>query len=157
MNYLFDLDGTLADMKHRLHYISNGQAQWDEFDMACSRDRPIWPMVELFSDLFHQALVDGMEGRVRIWTGRKEKARDKTLDWLGKHSGIHRNILAQYLILNMRPKGEHMPSVELKKGWLKSGNWRPDMAFDDQPDNIRMFGKEGILGLMVPGFKGILV
>ena len=44
---IFDLDGTLADIDHRLHFIQNGNKQWDEFYAACPNDGPKPAIIEL--------------------------------------------------------------------------------------------------------------
>jgi phosphoglycolate phosphatase-like HAD superfamily hydrolase len=38
---IFDLDGTLADLTHRLHYVKNGNRNWDKFFEECDKDLPI--------------------------------------------------------------------------------------------------------------------
>jgi len=35
MIYIFDIDGTLADVSHRLHYITGETKDWDAFFAAC--------------------------------------------------------------------------------------------------------------------------
>jgi phosphoglycolate phosphatase-like HAD superfamily hydrolase len=37
---IFDLDGTLCDISHRLHFIENGNKDWDGFYAACPDDVP---------------------------------------------------------------------------------------------------------------------
>jgi len=36
--YVFDLDGTLADLKHRIHYIKGQVKDWDTFSQECDKD-----------------------------------------------------------------------------------------------------------------------
>lgn len=35
MIYIFDLDGTVADLTHRLHFITGETKDWDGFHGAC--------------------------------------------------------------------------------------------------------------------------
>ena len=40
MNVIFDLDGTLADIRHRRPLVENGNNNWDEFFKQCVNDIP---------------------------------------------------------------------------------------------------------------------
>lgn len=51
MIYIFDIDGTLADLSHRLHFIQKKPADWDGFFAACSDDAPIPEVIELIQRL----------------------------------------------------------------------------------------------------------
>ncbi|WP_227254813.1 c-type cytochrome [Frigoriglobus tundricola] len=44
---IFDIDGTLADLTHRLHHIRNGSHNWDGFFPACGNDSVIEPIRDL--------------------------------------------------------------------------------------------------------------
>src|SRR5580693_706300 len=99
---IFDIDGTLADLRHRLHYVKNGGRNWDEFFASVGEDRPIWPMIELFHAL-------ASEYRIIIVSGRNETIREATEKWLWEH-----NITA-YAGLYMRPKGDHRQDYIVKK------------------------------------------
>lgn len=51
--YIFDLDGTLADLTHRLHFLENktDKRRWDKFHAACSKDKPKYNVIWLFNTL----------------------------------------------------------------------------------------------------------
>lgn len=77
--YLFDIDGTLADLTHRLHHIQPplmadghyGPKDWDAFFAACKDDKPILHICDLARTLSSYApivLVSGRSDRVRIET-----------------------------------------------------------------------------------------
>ena len=51
MTYIFDIDGTLADCSHRLHYISGENKDWDTFYKECVNDKPIMDVVEILWSL----------------------------------------------------------------------------------------------------------
>ena len=70
---IFDLDGTLADGKHREHHIKDGKSDWDAYFAACGQDEPIKPTLDIFKALTHARHVE-------VWTGRPERYRDTTLD-----------------------------------------------------------------------------
>ena len=143
---IFDLDGTLADCGHRLHFVENpysidGESpdcncsepnrefscpfddwsawrpDWKAFYEACDKDKPISPTCELYSHYF----CAGHE--IEIWSGRCESTRNKTIDW------ILENVLTwiypkeyeqpiEDIILKMRPIGDNTPDYQLKERWL---------------------------------------
>lgn len=74
-----DLDGTLADIEHRLPFIHRERPDWTAFFLACPGDRPIENTITVVRTL-HLA---GYE--VVIASGRGEVARDATIDWLARH------------------------------------------------------------------------
>lgn len=49
--YIFDLDGTLALIEHRRHFVENGSAKWDEFYAACVDDKPNPAVIEVMEQL----------------------------------------------------------------------------------------------------------
>lgn len=81
MNYIFDIDGTLADCSHRLHFIQGIEKDFDAFYDACDDDTPIYHSLELLKTLSEH-------GNVYFLTARPERSRQKTLCWLLKHTGI---------------------------------------------------------------------
>ncbi|GAA2392453.1 hypothetical protein GCM10010420_16280 [Streptomyces glaucosporus] len=75
---VFDLDGTLADVRHRLHHIEGRPRDWDAFFAAAPRDPPLAEGVAL-------ALESAEEHEVVYVTGRPERCRHDTLRWLDRH------------------------------------------------------------------------
>lgn len=73
--YIFDIDGTIADCGHRLHYIQDKPKNWKAFYAACVNDAPIWPVINLLKDL--QA-----KNSIVYSTGRSEECRLQTVAWL---------------------------------------------------------------------------
>src|ERR1700726_998266 len=98
--YVFDLDGTLCNIEHRLHYIQGESKDWREFFAACVDDKPIQHMLQLASELsFHAQIV--------YVSGRSDEVRGQTLDWLEAEA-------APEGPLYMRKAGDHKPDHELK-------------------------------------------
>ena len=86
---IFDLDGTLADIGHRLNFIKGECPNWDSFNMACNKDEPKTDIIELLKML----QIYGKS--IAIFSGRMETARERTIEWLKKHE-------IKYDILEMR-------------------------------------------------------
>jgi phosphoglycolate phosphatase-like HAD superfamily hydrolase len=75
---VFDIDGVVADVRHRLHHIEGGQRDWRAFHRAAVHDPPLAEGLALVAEL-------GREHRVVWLSGRPEWARRLTRDWLAGH------------------------------------------------------------------------
>ena len=102
MIYIFDIDGTLADVSHRLHYITGETKDWDAFFAACGDDKPIFEVITVARALESagQAIVYS--------TGRTEKVRGITVEWLQKFR------LPTPQRVYMRKDGDHREDNEVK-------------------------------------------
>lgn len=75
---MFDLDNTLADTAHRQHFLESRPCDWDAFFAAAPADPPLAEGVTL-------ALETARECEIVYLTGRPERCRRDTLDWLAAH------------------------------------------------------------------------
>lgn len=75
---VFDLDGTLADVRHRLHFLDRRPRDWDAFFAAAPDDPPLAEGVEM-------ALAGAGRHEVVYVTGRPERCRADTVEWLVRH------------------------------------------------------------------------
>lgn len=75
---VFDLDGTLADVRHRLHFLDRKPRDWESFFTAAPADPPLPEGIELV----RASAAQGHE--VVYLTGRPERCRQDTLDWLAR-------------------------------------------------------------------------
>lgn len=134
--YIFDLDGTLADLTHRLHYISGEKKDWKMFFDACYGDTPIRDIVNLYNKIAFPNLCE-----MWIVSGRNSSAAWDTVIWL-KECGI------QYNRLFMRSDGDFRPDHVLKEEWLNS---LPELirnhiscVFEDRKSVVDMWRRNGI-------------
>jgi len=72
---VFDLDGTLADTAHRQRFLERTPRDWDAFFAAAPQDPPLAAGVAL-------ALEYAEECEIVYLTGRPERCRRDTVDWL---------------------------------------------------------------------------
>jgi phosphoglycolate phosphatase-like HAD superfamily hydrolase len=72
---VFDLDNTLADTAHRQRFLERKPRDWDGFFAAAPQDPPIPEGVAM-------AREHAEECEVLYVTGRPERCRRDTLDWL---------------------------------------------------------------------------
>jgi phosphoglycolate phosphatase-like HAD superfamily hydrolase len=72
---VFDLDNTLADTAHRQRFLEHRPRDWDGFFAAAPHDPPIAEGIAL-------VLESAKACEVVYLTGRPERCRRDTLDWL---------------------------------------------------------------------------
>lgn len=141
MIVIFDLDGTLADDRHRHHFLERDPPEWGEYFAACADDPPIRPMVKLARALHLKATW------LVIWTGRPERHREATRAWLSA-KGV------SYAELRMRDDQDYRPANEIKAEWLRHMRGlmgAPDLAFDDRVSAVQWWREQGITCLDVAG------
>lgn len=135
MFVVFDLDGTLANCAHRVHFLtSGGPADWRSFYAACEQDTPIQPMLNTLKALLAAGAI------CEIWTGRAAEVVEETLRWLDKH-----DIDTTAVTMRMRPVGDHQEDVSLKLQWLNEAAQKPDLVFEDRASVVAMWREQGIL------------
>lgn len=139
MFIVFDMDGTLTNVEHRVHYLQQHPKDWDAFYDACDQDPPNFPIVEVF-----RAAVTSPNLRFEIWTGRPERLREKTEQWL-QQQGL-------WLVhVRMRDDGDHRPDTDVKAQWLIEAG-HPDLVFEDRKSVVDMYRSYGITCVQVaPG------
>ncbi|MFB7509334.1 phosphatase domain-containing protein [Streptomyces broussonetiae] len=75
---VFDLDNTLADTAHRQHFLESRPKDWAAFFAAAPEDPPLAEGIAL-------AVRSAGDCEVVYLTGRPERCRRDTLDWLAAH------------------------------------------------------------------------
>ena len=139
---IFDLDGTLADIRHRLHYIQEPdhlpheneawKPDWEAFFEACDRDRPISTTLALYRTLHDSG------AKIYIFSGRSDQVRHKTRMWLSQNR-------IKYELLFMRRQGDHQPDHKLKKSWAHLvGVNQIHYVCDDRSRIVKMWRSLGI-------------
>jgi phosphoglycolate phosphatase-like HAD superfamily hydrolase len=93
---IFDLDGTLADVAHRVHWLEGHHRDYGAFFADAVDDPPLATGVALL-------LESAKECEVAYVTGRPEWCREDTVWWLQEH-GLPLGPLA------MRQWGDHRPA-----------------------------------------------
>ncbi|MER6266822.1 HAD family acid phosphatase [Streptomyces sp900105755] len=75
---VFDIDNTLADTAHRQRFLERNPRDWDAFFAAAPHDPAIPEGIAL-------AVASAEECDIVYLTGRPERCRRDTLDWLAAH------------------------------------------------------------------------
>jgi phosphoglycolate phosphatase-like HAD superfamily hydrolase len=140
--YIFDLDGTLADIRHRRHFVERDRKDWRSFFAACVDDEPIPQAIETLRCL-HRG---GAE--IWVWSGRSDEVREETVRWLKRHR-IWR-CLPWFVPekFRMRKAGDHQPDDKLKSIWLSeiepTEYDRLTAIFDDRKRVVDMWRSAGV-------------
>lgn len=132
---IFDLDGTLADGRHRLHALPKVDPHlprsWDEFNKLAIYDKPIQDNISLCNALY-------MNWDVVILTGRNEIVRAETEQWLYENG-------VRYDELIMRSLDDDRKDIHTKEEVVKRiGVENILCAFDDLPHVVKHFRSLGI-------------
>jgi hypothetical protein len=172
--YIFDLDGTLANMEHRVRFIrqpvcpncegesalpivgggctvcddtgldESFKADWRSFFAACIDDAPIESAIRTM-----RALQNG-GAETWIWTGRSDEVKSQTVAWLKQH-GAYPNragLLHAPESLMMRRSGDHRPDFKLKYEWLSQLEppeyQRLTAVFEDRASVVKMWRDAGV-------------
>ncbi len=116
---IVDIDGVLADVRHRVHYVAQRPKDWTRFFAAATHDEAHPEGLAVVAKL-----ADDHE--VVLLTGRPEHLRTDTVEWLRRH-GLHE------LRLHMRPGGNRGPSARFKVQELRriAGRRRVAIVIDD--------------------------
>lgn len=103
---IIDIDGVIADVRHRVHYVEQRPKDWKRFFAEAVHDEPHAEGL---------AVVDRLaqDHEIVFLTGRPEHLRRDTTDWLRRHGlDTHR--------LYMRPEGDRGPSARFKVRTLRN-------------------------------------
>ena len=119
MIIICDLDGTLADDRHRRKYLIRRPKAYNRYHAESRADTIVTPVARLLR------AYEAVGYRIAIWTGRPECYRDPTEEWLGKHD-------IPYHALRMRADGDYRDVNDVKDEWLRALPHRPTFALDDR-------------------------
>jgi uncharacterized HAD superfamily protein len=131
----FDIDGTLADINHRVHYWRDSPKNWNMFKAEMVNDTTIEQICSIAREMWSGGHI------VILCTGRGEENRKVTADWLLKH-GIEYNEL--YMRLGDDRRGDDIVKKELLDKIVIEFGQKPDIWFDDRPRVVKMLRENGV-------------
>lgn len=138
MNVIFDVDGTLLNIEHRVPLIrptNGGKKDWAGFRARASYDVPNIEVTAVYYAMHkHHNII--------ICTGRMEKERVITEWTLFEKVGLPR----PHLML-MRDNGDLRADYLVKEDMLRmlrDAGMHPMLAFDDRQQVVDMWRKNGI-------------
>ncbi len=121
---VLDIDGVLADVRHRLHHLARRPKDWDAFFTAAKDD----DVLEIGAAFARKAAATH---DIVYLTGRPARLRAATQAWLD-----HQLLPAGTLL--MRPEGDRRPSAVVKLHELRRLRRESvvDLLVDDDPSVI---------------------
>lgn len=128
---VIDLDGVVADVRHRLHHLRRRPSDWDAFFAGIPAD-PVLPE--------GRAVVDQLaaEHDIVYLTGRPERTRPATESWLSRHRLPHGELI-------MRRDGDRRPARVTKPSLLRrlSAGRQVAVVVDDDPEVCEVLVRQG--------------
>jgi hypothetical protein len=126
-----DIDGVVADVRHRLKHVRRRPKDWVAFFAAAANDPPHDEGVALARHL-------ARDHELVFLTGRPERLRDDTSAWLGRH-GLDGHRLV------MRPEGDRRPAAVVKRSLLDrlARGREVVVVVDDDPDVVATMAEAG--------------
>ena len=135
-----DLDGTLCNVSHRVHYVKQNPPDWTSFFDACVNDTPN-PAVAALVRMAHDARYT-----ILFVSGRPETHRRQTETWLERHE------LALHDRLLMRPEGDYRADDVVKRELYEqyiAGRYDILFVVDDRASVVAMWRSLGLTCLQV--------
>lgn len=144
--YIFDIDNTIADCTHRLHFIqppagkgaSDFEPDWDTFYRACVDDKPIDDVIDMYTHI-----TGSLPTQIFFITGRPERVREQTKKWL--HDNISCSINDDQIL--MRRDGDWRPDYQIKRELYErkiKDNYEVCGVFEDRQQCVDMWRKMGL-------------
>ena len=131
-----DIDGTIADIRHRLHYIESKPKDWESFysDYNLEKDTPFLGIINILKPL-------NKDTAIFFLTGRHEFSRQITLNWLKKHiAGVYSFRL--YMRLNKNYEKDYIFKFNVLKSIREQFNIV--LAIEDRDKVVEMYIRMGI-------------
>lgn len=139
MDYIFDIDGTLANCEHRMHYIKHKPKNYKAFYATGHLDSPMHPMCQL------ARTIDATEhSHIIFCTGRPEEMRAATTAWLLEHALVRSGPISLYMRADNDYRQDTVVKDELYDRILADG-FQPQLVFDDRPRVCDMWKSRGLL------------
>lgn len=134
---VFDLDGTLCNIEHRLGYVRSKPKNWAAFDAGIPNDSLNQPVAEVF----HSLKAAGNE--IIFASGRSERTRDATMKWL-QDNGLWDYRSKLYMRKADDFRGDDIIKREILDDIIADYDRKPDMWFDDRPRVVKAIRSQGV-------------
>jgi hypothetical protein len=142
MEYIIcDLDGTIADIRHRRHHAEGKKKNWKKFFEGIPHD----DLAEVVADILKHYVKTH---RIVFVSGRPEHTRSDTEAWLFKHVPFVKNYE-----LHMRADGDfradNLVKSEIYEEQIKPEHGEPFFVLDDRDQVVKMWREKGLICLQV--------
>lgn len=137
MNIIVDIDGTIADCRHRRHFVTNGNHDWKSFYESMVEDKPIESIVKVVN------LMWCAGNTIILTTGRPDQYFNHTTEWLYKNE-------ISFNAIRMRREYDYREDSIVKEEMLQeliAKFGKIDLAIDDRQPVVDMWRRNGIICL----------
>ncbi len=142
--FVFDLDGTICDVRHRRQYVATKPRNWDAWNAGLVNDTPNVSVQKVF-----QALRNDQDIELIIVSGRSDDYKEQTIKWLTDNEIFYDKIY-------MRKYKDHRDDAVVK-GEIADEIEKTHQilgVFDDRQRVVNMWIKRGIWVFDVGQGKG---
>jgi len=144
--WIFDIDGTLADGKHRQHFLKGERKNWPAYQKLAHADAPVLPVVKTLKSLHSTG------EKIIIASGRIEDEREVATSWLEKqriYLGPARDNETRFhpIDLFMRPAKDYREDSIIKEEILnriRADGYTVLGVFDDRNRVVQMWRRNGV-------------
>jgi len=141
-----DIDGTIANLDHRLHFIKpidGSKKNFRKFLDACDKDLPKKDVIDMVINTY---IGYGEHCNLVACSGRGDECREKTQTWLDEHLPLVSELF-------MRERGDYREDYIIKENLLDfeilTRYHKVYCVFDDRNQVVDMWRRRGILCLQV--------
>lgn len=147
-----DIDGTVADITHRLHFIKHSKEtcalaetdacifkkDWKAFFEAAKDDIPRYEVIEHLREYARAGY------KIIFVSGRPEKYRDSTIKWLSTNvlDGIEDSFVTLYMRRDHDKQDDDIVKSNIYETYLK--HYPIEAVFDDRPNVIKKWREKGL-------------
>lgn len=132
--FVFDLDGTLCDVRHRRQYVATKPRNWNAWNAGLVNDTPHLAVQKVF-----QALRQDLDVSLIIVSGRSDDYKEQTIKWLTDHEIFYDEI---YMRKYKDHRDDSVVKGEIADEILKTYNILG--VFDDRQRVVNMWIERGI-------------
>jgi phosphoglycolate phosphatase-like HAD superfamily hydrolase len=142
--YIFDVDGTLANVDPFLYHVRDGKKDYESFHRSSIDAKP---NIDVFN-MLNNAISKGHS--ILVVTSRKEKWRGLTSMWLAINNARSHGLF-------MRDNNDNRADYEVKKDILDKIKefWDVVHAVDDNPNVIKLWQENGIPTTKIGNWDGV--
>lgn len=134
---IFDIDGTLANVEHRIHWVRSKPKNWTAFNRGMVRDTPNQDICDLLR-MFHAA-----GSTILIASGRNDDEREVTERWLRDVAGLGGLWTRLYMRASRDYRSDDIVKGEILDQMIADG-FNPTMAVDDRTQVVNMWRARGL-------------
>lgn len=131
---IVDIDGTLSDASHRLHFLEGEKKDWNSFYKGLIDDKVHQDILNLIWNLSEDSGY-----KIVMCTGRPVDYKELTLQWFDRYDVPCDD-------LYMRPSGDYRQDYEVKLEMLeqvKKDGYDPYIILEDRDQVVKAFREKG--------------